>query len=258
MNLGLKDKVVVVTGGTAGIGEACALGFANEGAKVAVCSHTQKRIGEFQVRCKSANAKIFSAQVDVGSYQQLKNFADTVVKQFSRIDVWINNAGILSGTRLLDMTEDEWDNVVKVNLKSVFAGSQIAARIMQKTGGGVILNASSFASIVPSVGGCAYGATKAAIANMTKTMAAELAPFNIRVNAYIPGIIDTPMNKDWIARCHDQLVDAIAMHRVGKAEEVANALIFAASDAASYITGTTIQVSGGKLAVQNAQILWQK
>lgn len=186
----------------------------------------------------------------------MQAFADAVVSRFGTIDVWINNAGINVGKRLMEITPEDWQQTVAVNLSGVLFGTQIAARAMGEKGG-VILNASSFASLIPSVGGTMYGATKAAVSNMTKTMAAELAPQHIRVNAYIPGIIDTPMNAERIADdANHALINAIALHRVGTADEMAQALIFLASDQASYITGTAIEVSGGKYAVQNSEILW--
>lgn len=256
MDLGLKDKVVVITGGTAGIGEACALAFSREGAHVAVCGRTQKRIAAFKERCAQAGADVFVKQADAGQAEELQAFADAVVSRFGTIDVWINNAGINVGKRLMEITPEDWQQTVAVNLSGVLFGTQIAARAMGEKGG-VILNASSFASLIPSVGGTMYGATKAAVSNMTKTMAAELAPQHIRVNAYIPGIIDTPMNAERIADdANHALINAIALHRVGKADEMAQALVFLASDQASYITGTAIEVSGGKYAVQNSEILW--
>ncbi len=256
MDLGLKNKVVVITGGTAGIGEACALAFSREGAHVAVCGRTQKRIDAFKERCAKAGANVFVKQADAGQAEELQAFADAVVSRFGTIDVWINNAGINVGKRLMEITPEDWQQTVAVNLSGVLFGTQIAARAMGEKGG-VILNASSFASLIPSVGGTMYGATKAAVSNMTKTMAAELAPQHIRVNAYIPGIIDTPMNAERIADdANHALINAIALHRVGTADEMAQALVFLASDQASYITGTAIEVSGGKYAVQNAEILW--
>lgn len=256
MDLGLKDKVVVITGGTAGIGEACALAFSREGAHVAVCGRTQKRIAAFKERCAQAGADVFVKQADAGQAEELQAFADAVVSRFGTIDVWINNAGINVGKRLMEITPEDWQQTVAVNLSGVLFGTQIAARAMGEKGG-VILNASSFASLIPSVGGTMYGATKAAVSNMTKTMAAELAPQHIRVNAYIPGIIDTPMNAERIADdANHALINAIALHRVGTADEMAQALVFLASDQASYITSTAIEVSGGKYAVQNSEILW--
>ena len=256
MDLGLKDKVILITGGTAGIGEACALAFSREGAHVAVCGRTQKRIAAFKERCAQAGADVFVKQADAGQAEELQAFADAVVSRFGTIDVWINNAGINVGKRLMEITPEDWQQTVAVNLSGVLFGTQIAARAMGEKGG-VILNASSFASLIPSVGGTMYGATKAAVSNMTKTMAAELAPQHIRVNAYIPGIIDTPMNAERIADdANHALINAIALHRVGTADEMAQALVFLASDQASYITGTAIEVSGGKYAVQNSEILW--
>ena len=145
-----------------------------------------------------------------------------------------------------------------INLKSVYYGGLIAADKFKKRGGGVLINAGSFASLIPSVGSGAYAASKAAIASLTKSLAAELAPLNIRVLAYIPGVIETPMAESLIKTKGETLAGQNALQRIGKAEEVANLVLFLASDKASFITGTCIEISGGKFCVQNPQDAWIK
>jgi NAD(P)-dependent dehydrogenase (short-subunit alcohol dehydrogenase family) len=143
-----------------------------------------------------------------------------------------------------------------VNIKSVYYGALIAADKIRKRGGGVLINAASFASLMPSLGSGAYAASKAAVYSITKSLAAELAPFNIRVIGYIPGVIETEMTASTIKSKRELLESQIAMKRVGDSEEVANAVLFMASDKASYITGTFIEISGGKLCVQNPKDAW--
>ena len=258
MNAQIEGRVAVVTGGSSGIGFETLRLLLGEGAKVAFCGRNPDRLASAHAALQNEypGAEVFSYRCDVLKEDEVQAFADAVVSRFGTIDVWINNAGINVGKRLMEITPEDWQQTVAVNLSGVLFGTQIAARAMGEKGG-VILNASSFASLIPSVGGTMYGATKAAVSNMTKTMAAELAPQHIRVNAYIPGIIDTPMNAERIADdANHALINAIALHRVGTADEMAQALVFLASDQASYITGTAIEVSGGKYAVQNSEILW--
>jgi NAD(P)-dependent dehydrogenase (short-subunit alcohol dehydrogenase family) len=154
------------------------------------------------------------------------------------------------------MSSEQWDHLMRVNLKSVFMGAKAAVRYMKPNGGGAIVNASSFASVIPQAGGGAYAASKAAISSLTKSLAAELAPFNIRVNAYIPGLVITDMNASRVTPFIPQLATQIAMNRLGTTEEIADGIVFLASDAARYITGTELQVTGGKFAVQVPTVPW--
>jgi NAD(P)-dependent dehydrogenase (short-subunit alcohol dehydrogenase family) len=157
--------------------------------------------------------------------------------------------------KIIDTPEDVWQNTLDINLKSIYYGAIIAKEKMSKNGG-VLINASSFAAIMPSVGSGLYAATKAAISSMTKTLAAELAPYNIRVNGYIPGVIETEMTNALIEKNGENMKSAIAMNRFGIGEDVANAIVFLASEYADYITGTFIEISGGKLCVQNPTAAW--
>ncbi len=256
MAVNLKNKVAVVTGGTAGIGLATAELFAREGAQVAICSSRQTNVDKAVKALSGKGLKVYGEKVDVSSREEIFAFADRVAKAFGGIDVWVSNAGIMIEKKIIDTPEDLWQKTMDVNLKSVYYGGLIAADKLRKRGGGVLINAASFASLVPSVGTGAYAASKAAIANMTGTLAGELAPFNIRVVGFIPGVIETPMTAGWIERKGQVLASQHALNRVGRADEIANALLFLASDYASFITGTCLEITGGKFCVQNPSDAW--
>jgi len=256
MDVNLKHKVAVVTGGTAGIGLATAELFAREGAKVAICSSRQANVDKAVKELAGKGLAVYGEVVDVSSRQEMFAFADRVEKAFGGIDVWVSNAGILIEKKLIDTPEDLWQKTMDVNLKSVYYGGLIAADKLRKRGGGVLIHAASFASLIPSVGSGAYAASKGAVANMTRSLAGELAPFNIRVVGFIPGIIETPMTTGWIERKGAVLASQHALNRVGQAEEIANVLLFLASDYASFITGTCVEIAGGKFCVQNPADAW--
>jgi 3-oxoacyl-[acyl-carrier protein] reductase len=256
MDINLNDRIAVITGGTAGIGLATAELFAREGAKVAICSRKQSNVTAAIRQLERKGLKVYGEALDVGNREQLFAFADRVEERFGGIDVWVSNAGILVEKKIIDTPEEEWRNLMDVNLNSVYYGGLIAADKMKKRGGGVLINAASFATLMPSVGSGAYAASKAAIASMTRTLAAELAPFNIRVVGYIPGVIATPMTSAWIEKNGKILASQHALQRTGKPEEIANALLFLASDKASFITGTCMEITGGKFCVQNPADAW--
>ena len=256
MDVNLKNKVAVVTGGTAGIGFATAELFAREGAAVAICSSRQANVDKAVKALADKGLKVYGEVVDVSSRPQMFAFADRVDKAFGGIDVWVSNAGIMPEKKIIDTPEDVWQKTMDVNLKSVYYGGLIAADKIRKRVGGVLINAASFAALIPSVGSGVYAASKAAIANMTGTLAGELAPFNIRVVGFIPGVIETPMTAGWIEKRGKVLASQHALNRVGRADEIANALLFLASDYASFITGTCMEITGGKFCVQNPADAW--
>lgn len=255
MEIHVKNKVAVVTGGTAGIGLATAEIFAREGAAVALCSRSDTKVADALAYLEGKGVNAYGAAVDVSDRDSLFNFADKVEEKFGRIDIWVSNAGVLIEKKIIDTPEMEWRRILDINLTSVYYGGLIAAEKLKRHGG-VLINAASFASFMPSVGSGAYAATKAAIANMTRTLAAELAPMNIRVVGYIPGVIRTPMTEKWIEEKGDILAGQAALQRTGTAEEVANAILFLASDKASFITGTCMEITGGKYCVQNPRDAW--
>lgn len=258
MKTNLSDKVVVVTGGASGIGLGIAQAFLDEDCRVAICDINEQTLGEVSKQFQAAGVSFFCKKVDVSKHEEVLSFADDVVTHFGRIDVWINNAGIFSSKALLEETIDSWNRVIQVNLNSCFSGTQAAAKYMKESGGGVIINTSSYSSIIPAGKRSAYVASKYAINGFTRISAGELAPYNIRVNAVAPGSIETPMQKK-IGRTPEEkekLVSKIALRRTCQPEELASVYLFLASDAASYITADVIEVSGGKISLQDNGAAW--
>ena len=256
MDINLNNKVAVITGGTAGIGLAIAELFAQEGASVALCSRSETNVSNTIDDFNQRDLTVYGEAVDVSSRESLFDFANTVEKKFGGIDIWVSNAGILTEKKIIDTTEEQWRQILDINLSSIYFGGLIAREKFEKRGAGVLINAASFASVLPAVGSGAYAATKAAVVSMTRTLAAELAPLNIRVVGYIPGIIDTPMTEKWIGRKGEVLASQAALNRTGTAEEIANVVLFLASDKASFITGTCVEITGGKFCVQNPADAW--
>ena len=252
MELGLKDKVVVITGGSQGIGKAAALEFAREGCKVCVCARRQEKLDAAKEEFASLGFELFTMRTDVTKYDELQALADAVVAKYGRIDVWINNAGVNQFKLLIDYEPDDFRRIVETNLTAVFSGSQIAARHMRETGGGVILSASSYSAVTPIAGKAPYAACKTGVLSLTKSMAAEFAPYNIRVAAYIPGLIRTEISRSNIELFGDSMIRDIPMKRFGEPEDLAKSIVFLASDeAAGYINGVALEISGAKRCVQN-------
>ena len=256
MELGLKGKVVLITGGATGIGKASALSFLKEGCRVAICGRTKAKIDNAVLEFEKQGYDVIGGAADASKLAEITAFANKVAQGYGQIDIWINNAGIYPQRAILDMLEEEWDETFRINVKSVFIGTRIAAGFMKKQGKGVILNASSFAAILPSAGSSAYAATKAAISSFTRTAAAELAPLNIRVVAYAPGLIRSEMTEPVISTKSKLLTEQIALNRLGEPEDIADILVLLASDSARYITGNSIEISGGKFCVQNPMYTW--
>lgn len=257
MDLGLRDKVVVVTGGTAGIGRSCVDAFLEEGSRVVVCGRSEGRLEEF--RKEYEGRPVLAVRADVSSPEDMEALARAAAEHFGGIDVWVNNAGIYPKGNLEDMPLDMWRETFAVNVDGVLYGSRAAIPYLRKAGGGVIVNASSYASIMPTGGRGAYGVTKAAVSQMTRVMAAELAPDHIRVVAYMPGFVLTGINAAVIGEYDDGAVKRQAVqNRYGRTEEIARLVVFLASDAASFITGCGVEASGGKYCVQNPFAAWEK
>ena len=256
MKLSFQDKTVLITGGSEGIGFAAAAAFGKAGARVAICGRNPDKLEQAETRLKDMGVKTYAQTCDVAKTQQFREFADHAERQLGAIDVFINNAGYMPFALLKDMEEETLDAVLDINLKSVFTGSKIAFDKMHQRGG-VILNASSFASVIPTVGYSAYAAAKAAVASLTKTAASEFAPYGIRVLGYIPGLIDTALTKESQRKNGDALLAPIAARRYGTPDDIANVLLFLASDFAGYMTGTCIEISGGKFSTQNPMQAWE-
>ncbi len=257
MELGLTTKVVGITGAAEGIGRAIARQMAAEGCRLLLCDINTPTLEQTRVELAGRGAEVLARRVDVTETEQVQAFVNEGCTRFGGIDVWVNNAGIYPQKVLVEMSVEEWDRVFAVNLRSLFLCTRAVAPVMKGRDGGVILNAASFAGLVPSAGSGAYAATKAAVLSLTRTYAAELAPWGIRVVAYAPGVIETPMTQGVIDARRDALVAQVPLHRLGTPEDVAKAIAFLASDAAGYITGTHLEITGGKLCVQNPELPWR-
>jgi NAD(P)-dependent dehydrogenase (short-subunit alcohol dehydrogenase family) len=249
----LKNKVALVTGGRRGMGEAHALALASQGAKVIVTDIDEGECAPVVEKILSKGGEAMCIKMDVSNKSEIDDVFDKVIEKFGRLDILINNAGIYSPKPALEISEEEWDKVIDVNLKGQFLCAQRAAKEMAKNKWGRIINVSSIASGqvgVGIVGGTHYTASKGGVIGMSETLAIEFAPLGINVNVIAPGAIDTPMiDESQIPKeAMDAMIAQIPLKRIGKSEEVAAMGVFLASDEASYVTGATFYVDGGWLA----------
>jgi len=249
--LDLEGKNVVVTGAGKGIGRAIAEGFVLNKCKVyGFCRNTKS---QHRARTLEPLTNFDTINLDIRDTQEIQAWIEEFENSGKFIDILINNAAINNFSYLVDVSEDEWDNIFSVNLKSTFFISQLYANHMSLNNGGVIINITSFASKMPSMGYGVYAASKSALLSLTKSMAAEWAIRNIRVNAVSPGVIHTDMTKSAIEENREKLLSQISQRAFGMPQDVANLVLFLASNASSYITGSEIDISGGKFIVQTAR-----
>jgi 3-oxoacyl-[acyl-carrier protein] reductase len=237
-----ENKVVMVTGGAAGIGRATATGFVKEGAKVAICD-VNPEAGK--TTAESLGPEATFQQVDVSDNKSVNDWLESVVSQYGQIDVLVNNAGITRDGLIMRMKEADWDAVLNVNLKSAFNCIKAVSKTMVKQRSGRIINLASVVGVIGNPGQANYVASKAGIIGLTKAVAKELASRNITVNAVAPGFIETDMTASLPDKAREAMVAQIPLGRAGTARDIAAAVVFLASDQAAYITGQVIHVSGG-------------
>ncbi len=237
-----KNKVVMVTGGAAGIGRATATGFVKEGAKVAICD-VNPEAGK--TTAESLGPEATFQQVDVSDNKSVNDWVESVVNQYGQIDVLVNNAGITRDGLIMRMKEADWDAVLNVNLKSAFNCIKAVSKTMVKQRSGRIINLASVVGVIGNPGQANYVASKAGIIGLTKAVAKELASRAITVNAVAPGFIETDMTASLPDKAREAMVTQIPLGRAGTAQDIAAAVVFLASDQAAYITGQVIHVSGG-------------
>ncbi len=241
----LQDKVAIITGSGRGIGRETALLFAHEGAKVVV-SDVDSASGEQTVtEIRRAGGMAIFVRADVSKKADAQLLADTTAKEFGRIDILVNNAGILRDATLLKMTEEQFDQVISVNLKGVFNCTQAVAPIMIQQGKGKIINVSSVVALYGNFGQTNYVAAKAGVIGMTKVWARELGRKGICVNVVCPGFISTEMVKSVPEKILEAMKEKIPLGRLGEPKEVAQLFLFLASDEANYINGAVISIDGG-------------
>ncbi|MRR21463.1 3-oxoacyl-[acyl-carrier-protein] reductase [bacterium] len=242
----LEGKTAVITGASRGIGKGIALRFAAEGANIALTNIIDNE--EFADAVKEISALGVKAKgyvSDASVYTDAENVIDEIVKDFGRVDILVNNAGITRDTLLMRMTEEQWDQVLTVNLKSVFNLTKAAIKPMMKQKNGSIINMSSVVGVSGNAGQSNYSASKAGILGFTKSVAKELGSRNVRCNAIAPGFIMTEMTSKLPEDVKSDWISKIPLRRGGLPEDVANVALFLASDLSSYVTGQTVSVCGG-------------
>ena len=251
-NFDLSGRIAVITGGGTGIGKAIASGLAQAGATVVLC-------GRRHHKCEAACSKIgsrtgsqaYAGKCDVTDKNQIESFVSDTVKRFGNIHILVNNAGVASNYHVLDLPEEEWDRVLDTNLKGCFLFSQAVGKIMAAGNGGTIINIGSQLGKVTRANRVHYSTSKGGIKILTKALAVDLAPHGIRVNSVAPGPVDTEMARPALSDpdLKSKILDHIPLGRIGQTEDISGAVVFLASDAASYITGVTLYVDGGYLTV---------
>jgi 3-oxoacyl-[acyl-carrier protein] reductase len=241
-----KEKVVLVTGGSRGIGRACALAFARRGASVVISyAGNEAAANETLKLVEQAGGKGKAVRFDVADTQACSGAVEAVVKEQGRLDVLVNNAGVAVDGLVMRLKDEDWDKQLDTNLKGAFALIRAASRPMMKQRAGAIINLTSVVGEMGNAGQAAYSASKAGLIGLTKSIARELASRNIRVNAVSPGFIDTDMTAGIPEEARKKLLDAIPLARLGAVDDIANAVVFLASDQALYITGEVLKVNGG-------------
>jgi 3-oxoacyl-[acyl-carrier protein] reductase len=259
MEIDLKGRVAIVTGAGRGIGRVIAETLGREGATAVVTDVRQDLLddvgAEFRRRGWSGRQYV----CDVRDAARIRVVVDEVTRAFGRVDVLVNNAGVAPTGSVETLSEEAWDLNLDVNLKGTFLMCQAVVPVMKRQRAGRIINAASFAAILPITGSAAYAASKAGVHYFTRVLAGELGPWNVTVNCYAPGMIPSDINRfaELPPERQGRLLDTLTLRRWGEACDVANLVCFLASDLAGYITGTLVDVSGGKLATQIPRLAWE-
>ena len=244
--MSLRDKTVIISGATRGIGRAIAIDLAREGANISFnFLKSNKNAEDLEKEIKNIGVKVKSFQVDIRDYDAVKSWVDNTKEVFGGIDVAINNAGVIKDKALALMEPDDWHEVINTNLDGTFNLTRAAIITFIKQKSGVIVNITSVSGITGMSRQTNYSASKAGIIGFTKSLAKEVASYNIRVNAVAPGFIETDMLKDLKEEYKSQIMKQIPLCRFGRPEEVARVVKFLVSDEAGYITGQTIVIDGG-------------
>ena len=244
--MSFENKVVVVTGGSRGIGRACAVAFGRQKATVVITYAGNEAAAAETVRLvQEAGGKAQALRFDVADTAACAGAVDEVVNAHGRLDVLVNNAGVAVDGLVMRFKDEDWDRVLDTNLKGAFALVRAAARPMMKQRGGAIINVTSVVGEMGNAGQAAYAASKAGLIGLTKSVARELASRNIRCNAVSPGFIETDVTHVLGEDLKKNLLGQVPLGRLGRSEDVAQAVLFLASDAAAYVTGETLKVNGG-------------
>lgn len=242
----LKDKVAIITGGSRGIGYATANAFLREGATVIITASSKESVEKAVAKLKEAHpgAKVGGISPNLSNYESVRNSFIEATTEFGCVDILVNNAGVSESTPFTEYTEEAFDKVMDLNVKGVFNATKAAMECMIPRGSGVILNTSSMVSITGQPSGLAYPTSKFAVNGLTVSLARELGPKGIRVNAVAPGVTETDMMKAVPKEVIEPIIKQIPLRRLGQPEDIANAFVFLASEEASYITGVVLSVDG--------------
>jgi len=245
MKVDLKGQVAIVTGGSRGIGYGIAVALAENGTTCIITGRNEERLKQAEEALQALEPSCRGMHLQVENLKDAETLAKAVYEEYGRIDILVNNAGMTSDQLLLRMQEEQWDRVIETNLKGVFNCTKAVARYMLKKRYGRIINISSVIAFMGNPGQANYAASKAGMIGFTKAVARELARKQITVNAVAPGYIQTDMTEKIEQKAKDGILSLIPQGRLGRVEDVAQAVLFLASDAASYITGHVLNVSGG-------------
>ncbi len=244
----LQDRVAIITGAARGIGKAIALTFVREGAKVALVDIDGKQLEALRNEIEKRKGESIVIPCDITKSSEVQAMVNEVKKAFGRIDILVNNAGIIRRGTIETVTEEDWDRVIEVNLKGTFNCCKAAFETMKLQKYGKIVSISSIAGKLGDITSApGYGPSKAGIDALTKTLAMQLAPYGINVNAVSPHAIETEMSGQWSEEKRRRIISAIPLGRLGKPEDVAEAVLFLASEGAAFITGEILDVNGGAL-----------
>ena len=241
----LKGQVAIVTGSARGIGRAIALELARRGADVVITDIDENQARDTAAEITAAGRRSLAIRCDVSQRAELGALVDQTVAQLGRLDIFVNNAGITRDTLIVRMTEEQWDQVLDINLKGTFLGCQAASKVMMKARAGKIVNVASITGLIGNVGQANYAASKGGVVALTRTVAKELAARNITVNAVAPGFIETEMTRELPEKARAAFLEQVPLRRAGRPEDVARLVAFLCSSEADYITGQCITIDGG-------------
>jgi NAD(P)-dependent dehydrogenase (short-subunit alcohol dehydrogenase family) len=243
----LDGKAAIVTGGSSGIGKAIVKTYLDHGAKVAIVDVDEEGLQETGKELARSKEKVLLVNCDITKVEDVRKVVDETVKKWKKIDILVNNAGVGTISSLIEMTEEEWDYVLDINLKGMFLFTREVAKVMIEQKEGCVINLSSINEEVPLAGEIHYCVSKGGVKMLTRAIALELAPYNIRVNAIAPGMTETALTEEIlvIPELRGAVLHQIPLGRIGRPEDIAKVAVFLASDYASWVTGSTVCVDGG-------------